>query len=158
MLLGESLLKLGRRPEALHATRRAIAREGSSSSSSGGDGQRSAAAPRARYNGGVILTKMGAVEEAVAMFEAAGGLQPSYAKAHANLASLYATLSRSDEALASITTAVEQLPDVAQLTFMRAEMLGGGGRRGEATAELRRTLELEPTHAGAAAALREGGK
>ena len=155
MLLGESLLKLGRRPEALHATRRAIARE--SSSSGGGGGERSAAAPRARYNGGVILTKMGAVEEAVAMFEAAVVLQPGYAKAHANLASLYATLSRSDEALASITTAVEQLPDVAQLTFMRAEMLGGGGRRGEAAAELRRTLELEPTHAGAAAALREGG-
>ena len=74
MLLGESLLKLGRRPEALHATRRAIAREGSSSG--GGGGERSAAAPRARYNGGVILSKMGAVEEAVAMFEAAVGLEP----------------------------------------------------------------------------------
>ena len=89
VLLGESLLKLGRRGEAMTATRRAIELGGGTMDGSGlavgGEGMTDAGRARARYNGGVILWGLmqelsdgSKAEEALEMFTAAIRHQVSF--------------------------------------------------------------------------------
>ena len=132
VLLGETLLKQGRIVEALVATRRAIElgrKDGADSST--------ASRARARYNAGVILSKLQSestpagqrMEEALSEFSAAIALQPGYGKALANRANLLSASGRYAEAIVDADRAVQAMPDLPQLQTLANDLRRTAARK-----------------------------
>jgi len=123
----------------------------------------------AQNNLGMIEHERGKLELAAQHYESAlkdAGLQKANADVLGgiayNLAQLFATLSRREEALAQIQAATHWLPDFAQAHWLRADLLRAQGDAAGAIAEYRLASELAPqltaVHGGLGEALRANGQ
>ncbi|MCX6110194.1 MAG: tetratricopeptide repeat protein [Proteobacteria bacterium] len=123
----------------------------------------------AQNNLGMIEHDRGKLELAAQHYESAlkdAGLQKANADVLGgiayNLAQVFATLSRREEALDRIQAAIHWLPDFAQAHWLRADLLRAQGDAAGAIAEYRVASELAPqltaVHGGLGEAMRVNGQ
>ncbi len=111
----------------------------------------------AHFNAGNLNAALGRDDRAEAHYRAALQLNASLHEAAQNLGSLLGRQGRLDEARAVLLGAAQSAPTVASLQYNLAVVAAAQGDVAEALARCRRTLELEPSHAGAAELLRKIG-
>jgi cellulose synthase operon protein C len=99
-------------------------------------------APRAQLT--ALLLQLGDVSGAVAMLQEALRLDPADASLRLRLADLLAANGRGVEAEVQFETALRICPEDAESWDRRGRSRLRAGRRGEALADLRRSLELRP--------------
>jgi Flp pilus assembly protein TadD len=123
-----------------------------------GDGPRRAAAlaewvaaqrfnadrPESLTNLATLAMVTGRPDEAVADFEAAIALDPTYAPAVVNLADLYRATGREEQSEAALRAALARTPDAAAVHHALGLALVRQRRTGDALAALRRAAELSP--------------
>ena len=103
----------------------------------------------AHNNIAINLVQKGRTDEAVAHYNKALELDPSYGEAHYNLANALVRLGRVDEAIAHYEKAVELNPNNALAYYNLGSVLVQNGRVDEAITQYRKALELNPNNAGA---------
>jgi len=90
------------------------------------------------------LQQRNRIDEAMAWFQSAIDLNPNYADAHINLATLYMLKGRSEEAIDACRRALQVRPDLAQAHNTLAILLTEKRLFGEAIEHCRRGLEIRP--------------
>jgi tetratricopeptide (TPR) repeat protein len=131
--LGNALLDLGRRDEAVASYRRALRIE-----------------PRyaeAHSNLGNALRDLGQIDEAVASYRRALEINPESAGAHANLGNAMRDLGRLEDAVASYHRALAIKPGFAEAHNNLGNALRGLRRFADAAASYRRALEIKADNA-----------
>jgi tetratricopeptide (TPR) repeat protein len=126
--LGDALTKLGRLDEAVVHLRRALELNDYHI---------------AHQNLGVALTKKGEWADALASFEAAIRLRPSYSQAQLNVGVCLSKLGRSEEALVAFQRALRLDPDLREAHVNLAILLLYLDRRDEAKVHFRQALRLK---------------
>jgi predicted CXXCH cytochrome family protein len=107
---------------------------------------------------GLALNEVGKVPEACEALTRATRLDPQFARAWYNLGLAQHALGQAEAALESLSRAESLDQDSPQPPYARATILAQLGRTAEARNAARRALELQPTHAEAAALLRSLGQ
>jgi len=107
-----------------------------------------------RYRLGLAWNEAGRLEPAAAALEQAAELNPRHVSAWYNLGLARAGLGQTESALACLARAEALDARDARIPYARATLLAREGRWMEARAAAIRTLELDPTHAGARSLLR----
>ena len=100
----------------------------------------------------IALSRLGAVDQAIAEEDAAIGLDASDADAHELRGGLLASRGRTDAALADLRAAAALAPDRAAVHVGLARVLLDTGKLADADAEIGRALALQPTNLDAIAA------
>ena len=95
---------------------------------------------------GNVLVEAGRHEEALAAYDRAVVLQPSFAKGHYNRGVALHELSRYQETVAAYDRALALEPDYAEALMNRGAALAEQGLYGEALASCDRALVLRPDH------------
>jgi tetratricopeptide (TPR) repeat protein len=103
----------------------------------------------AHNNIAINLVQKGRMDEAIAHYDQALELDPSYGEAHYNLANALVRLGRMDEAIAHYEKAVELNPNNAMAYYNLGSVLVRNGRVEESITHYRKALELNPNNAGA---------
>jgi protein O-mannosyl-transferase len=101
----------------------------------------------AHNNIAINLAKEGKMDEAIAHYEKALELDPTYGEAHYNLANALVRLSRVAEAITHYEKAVELNPNNAMAFHNLGSVLAQGGRLDEGIAQYRKALALTPNNA-----------
>ncbi len=101
------------------------------------------------YNAGNACLELGRTAEAERHFRAALQLKPELMEASLNLGALLAQQGRLDDARLVLLAAEERHPDVASLQYNLALIASLQGDAATASDRCRRTLKLDPSHAGA---------
>ena len=94
----------------------------------------------AHNNLGLVLRKLGRLEEALKSLDRAIAIEPGLADAHANRGTVLRSLKRHDEALAAYDTALALKSDLAEAWLGRGNTFAALLRHGEAVAAYRRAL------------------
>jgi tetratricopeptide (TPR) repeat protein len=92
----------------------------------------------------ICWSRLGDVERGLAEVEAALGLDPRHAEAHALRGGLRASRGRIEEALVDLRAAVDAAPDNAPFRVGLSRILLTAGRLDDADAELRRAARQKP--------------
>ena len=162
-LLGKSLARAGRLPEAVPALERALGLDRSASLENYLGGAllglgRGADAlthfqvattlaprdPHLRFNLARVLSAAGRDREAVREYATAISLDPEFAEAHQELGVAYFAANRLSDALVHLRRATELAPGSATAHAAYGGALAQAGRRDEAMAELQRALQIDP--------------
>jgi tetratricopeptide (TPR) repeat protein len=140
---GNLLARQGRTDEAVAAYDRALALDADQAA--------------VHLNLGSVLAEADRLDEAVVHFREAVRLDPDYGAAHRNLGIALARQGHLEEAIESLWLALraDHLDPVAH--YEMAEALRRSGKIGPAVNEYRRTLMVDPDHAGARQALQRLG-
>lgn len=88
----------------------------------------------------------GQLEKALPIFEELSEEQKSHPDALVTLAGFELAAGRYNQALATLGTLVEQYPDISQYHYMLSKAYAGVGDMKRFSAELERTVELDPDH------------
>jgi tetratricopeptide (TPR) repeat protein len=142
--LGNVLVRLDRRREAVEAYREAILLD-----------PEDATAP---YNLAVAQASWGDLEGAEESYRRALAVRPDFPEAHNNLGVILLWRWRNSEALAHFRSALAGRPDYAQAAYNAGLALSKLGRRPEAAVSFRQALALDPGYRAAEEALREAGE
>ena len=101
----------------------------------------------AHYNLGIALNDRGKADEAIAHYQQAIQLRPSYAEAHYNLARLLAQKGQLDDAVTHYEKALEINPADAEAQNNLGVTLFGSGRVDEAIVHYQKALTIRPDYA-----------
>jgi tetratricopeptide (TPR) repeat protein len=101
----------------------------------------------AQYNLGCVLLQAGHLEEAMANFQQALQIDPTFADAHSNLGNLLLQKGKVDEAIAHLQKAVEIRPEFAEARSNLGGALLRKGQTEEAAAQFGQALEIAPNDA-----------
>lgn len=91
----------------------------------------------------------GQVEKAIPLFEALSQEQKEHPDALEAMAIFELATSRFNQAVGTIGSLIDRKPNVAAYHFMKSRAYAGLGEKDKLSAELDRTLELDPNHFGA---------
>ncbi|MDB6026685.1 MAG: Tetratricopeptide repeat protein, partial [Verrucomicrobiales bacterium] len=108
-----------------------------------------------RFKLALALNEVGKLNEAVPEFENAVQLSPQFVQAWYNLGLAYAALHKPELALEKLSRAEALNPTAPQFPYARATILAQTSRLNEARKAALRVLEIQPTHAEAAALLQQ---
>ena len=100
----------------------------------------------AHYNLGIALNDRGKTDEAIAHYQRAIELRPSYAEAHYNLGRLLAQKGQLDDAVTHYEKALEINPADAEAWNNLGVTLFGSGRVDEAIAHYQEALKIRPDY------------
>lgn len=139
--LADKLAESGRRAEAVELLRSMLAEDRFD--------------PPFFYNAGNALARLGESETAIEAYrKAVAQRHGNYSRAQHNLGVVLMRLGRWEEAEEALTSALKQENyTYAEASYSLGRLHALRGEAGLAIAEWRRTLSIEPTHAGAAVAL-----
>jgi tetratricopeptide (TPR) repeat protein len=101
----------------------------------------------AHYNLGIVLNDRGKTDEAMAHYQRAIELRPSYAEAHYNLGRLLAQNGQLDQAVTHYEKALEINPADAEAQNNLGVTLFGSGRVDDAIAHYQGALKIRPDYA-----------
>jgi protein O-mannosyl-transferase len=102
---------------------------------------------KAQNNLGAALLQEGRVTQAVAHFDRALAIQPSFPEAYYNMGRAFLTNHQPDVALDCWRRALAMAPDVADINYSFGETLLDQGRAAEAAPYLEKALRLRPSFA-----------
>jgi tetratricopeptide (TPR) repeat protein len=140
---GQAMASLGRFLKTHNPGDMSVARYARERALASGDGL-----PEARLADGVVLAGEGRWEEARESFEAAFALSPGDVPSWCNIANLYETLGKTEEARALFERAVERQPLFWLNHYWYGQFLYRGGSSKAASVELERARELAPEEKG----------
>mgnify|MGYP003667102953 FL=1 len=95
----------------------------------------------------------GEMEKAIPLFEALSEEQREHPDALETIATFELTTSRFNQAVGTISRLIDKKPNIADYHFMKSRAYAGLGEQEKMSAELNRTLELNPAHFGAKVAV-----
>ena len=101
----------------------------------------------AHYDLGLALVNRGRLDDALAHYQKAVGIDPDYADAHNGMAVILATRGQLPEALSHYQAALKIAPESAEFHNNLAYTLACQGRFAEAVPHYRKVLELDPRYA-----------
>jgi tetratricopeptide (TPR) repeat protein len=131
-LLGLTLARAGRVPEAIQRLERAV--------------QVNPDYPKAQYNLGWILAGAGRMPEAIERYQRALQLNPDLAEAHSGLGVALARVGKMQEAIGHYERALQLNPDSALTQSNLGVALASVGREPEAIPHYERALQLKPDY------------
>jgi lipoprotein NlpI len=99
------------------------------------------------YNDGLRLFRAGQAREALAAFDKAIRLKPTYAEAYYSRGKLYHTLRQYEQALKDYDEALHLQPDVAEFYYARANVYNDAGQPAQALKDYDSALRLNPNSA-----------
>jgi protein O-mannosyl-transferase len=101
----------------------------------------------AHYELGMVMLYQGRIDEAIAQYQAALQINPSYAAAYNNLGNTLLMEGRTGEAIAQFGELLKINPSSAEAHYNLGNALSSQGRTDEAIAEYRAALQLNPSYA-----------